>query len=145
MLKTIENENIIINETLNNKEYTYEVMDELSKYYDDLYLIIGADNITHFDKWKCVDKLLKHHIIVVGRNQIDTSEYIRRFDSDKFILVNDIDLNISSTMIRNYIGNQDYESLNGLLNDRVIKYIEDNKLYSNVYDNPRKLIMNKNM
>lgn len=130
MLKFFKNKNVIINEKLNNKKYTYEVLDELNKKYSNLYLIIGADNIISFDKWKNVNKILKHHVIVVGRNNIDVNKYLNNFDKSRFIIVDNINYDISSTDIRKKIENYDFESLTSLLDKRIIKYIKDNNLYT---------------
>lgn len=130
MLKFLENDNTIINTTLNNKEYTYQVLNELSHEYSDLYLIIGADNIVSFDKWNNVDQILNHHVIVIGRNNIDINKYLDKFDKSKFMVLNDINYDVSSTFIREKIKNNDFESLKGLVNDKVIDYIKENNLYS---------------
>ena len=129
MLKTIENNNIIINEELNNIKYTYQILEELNKTYDNLYLIIGADNIIHFDKWNHLDYILKSHVIVVGRNDIDIKEFVKKFNSDHFVIVDDFDYKVSSSYIRERIKNNDFDSLEGLVNSDVIKYIKKNKLY----------------
>ena len=128
MLKTIENDNILINTTLNTKEYTYQVLNELSKEYNDLYLIIGADNIANFDKWKNVEEILNHHVIVVGRNNININNYLSKFDKSKFIIV-ESNYEISSTEIRKIIKNNDYSALKEIVNNKVIEYIKTNKIY----------------
>lgn len=128
MLKTIENDNVIINKTLNNKKYTYQILNELSKEYNNLYLIIGADNIISFDKWKNVDEILKHHVIVIGRNDININDYLNKFDRSKFIIIENNN-DISSTNIRELVKNNDYNSLKQIVNDKVINYIKDNNLY----------------
>ena len=50
MLKKYESDKIIIDTDCNNYEYTYMVMSKLKEEYDDLYLIIGADNIIAFNE-----------------------------------------------------------------------------------------------
>ena len=127
MLKFIENSNIVVNTTLNDKEYTYQVLDELSKKYNNLYLIIGADNIINFDKWKNVDKILNYKVIVVKRNNINVNKYLKKFDKTKFIIVDSLSLNISSTLIREKI--KKGELLIDMVNNKVIDYIKKNKLY----------------
>ena len=123
MLKFFENEVIIVDKTHNKYVYTTYLFKELEKEYTDtLYLIIGADNIINFDKWKDYKELLKYKIIVINRNNIDIDTYINKYNSNNFIIIKDyIPLDISSTDIRN--GNDDY------LNPRVLKYIKENKLY----------------
>lgn len=124
MLKYLENENIIIHTTLNKYEYTYEILDELKKEYNDLYLIIGADNLEKFNLWKNVDKILENKILIINRNSIDVSKYM---NNKNFILVNGLDeINISSTYIRENINKKDIEYL---LDKDVLKYIKDNNLY----------------
>ena len=127
MLKIFKNDKIIIDELHNSLEYTYELMRELSKEYnDELYLIIGADNIIDFDKWKNYEELLNYKIIVMNRNNIDIKSYIKKYNTSNFIVVNDYDfLNVSSTEIRNNLNNE-------YLDKRVLEYIKKNNLYKEV-------------
>ena len=124
MLKYFENEDIKI-DTKNNKYiYTYELLNKLSKEYDDeLYLIMGADNIIEFDKWKNYKKLLKYKIIIVNRNNIDINKYIKKYDTNNFIVINDYKyIDISSTELR--------ENLNSkYIDKKVLDYIKKNNLF----------------
>lgn len=125
MLKIFENDNIHIYNVNNNFKYTYELMRRLSKEYinDELYLIIGADNIINFNKWKNYKELLKYKIIVMNRNNIDIYKYIEKYNSNNFIVLKDYpSINISSSVIRsNLTCNQ--------LDKRVLDYIKKNNLY----------------
>ena len=131
MLKYYETDKIIINETLNDLPYTYEVINELKKEYktDELYLIIGADNIILFDKWKHYKELLKLNIIIYTRNDIDIKSHLERLNKkDKYIIIDKVkNIDISSTQVREKIKN--HENLNKYLDDFVINYINKNKLY----------------
>ena len=51
MLKCYESEKIIIEQDINNLKYTYEIMNALKNRYkdDELYLVLGADNIIKFN------------------------------------------------------------------------------------------------
>ena len=129
MLKYLESENVSICSKLSDKEYTYEVLNELNKKYNNLYLVIGADNIISFNKWKNVNDILKHHVIVVDRNEIDINKYLLDFDKSKFIICKDVNIDVSSTKIRNNIKNKDYDSLYEIMDKRIIDYIKKNKLY----------------
>ncbi len=124
MLKFFESDNIIIDQKHNNIKYTYELMRELTSEYDDeLYLIIGADNIINFDKWKNYEELLNYKIIVMNRNNIDIDSYIKKYNTPNFIVINDFPfLDISSTEIRNNLDNE-------YLDKRVLEYIRKNNLY----------------
>lgn len=127
MLKYIESDNIIIDTTNNNYDYTYQILNEYSKEYKDIYLIIGADNIIKFNEWKNIDDILKYNIIVLNRDNIDIKYYIDKykFDINKFIILSDYPyIDISSSTIRNNIDdNKKY------LDSRIYKYIKDNNLY----------------
>jgi nicotinate-nucleotide adenylyltransferase len=129
MLKLIENKNVIINDTLYKKKYTYQVLNELNKQYDNLYLIIGADNIINFDKWKNIDCILNHHVIIVSRNNIDINKYLKNYPKENFTIVDDVDIKTSSTIIRNKIKQFGYESIIRYVNNDIINYIIKNKLY----------------
>ena len=124
MLKTFENDKIKVDTIHNNYPYTYELMRALKHELDDeLYLILGADNIIDFDKWKEYKELLQYKIIVVNRNNIDIKKYIKKYNSNNFIIVNDYNnLNVSSTLIRNNISKK-------YLTKEVFNYIKNNHLY----------------
>lgn len=125
MLKFYENENIKI-DTYNNKySYTYKLMRSLSKEYkdDELYLIMGADNIIDFDKWKNYEELLNYKIIVMNRDNIDIYKFTNKFNSNNFIILDNYNnIKISSTNIRSNI-NSEY------LDKEIKDYIVENKLY----------------
>ena len=124
MLKFFENENIIIDSIHNNYPYTYQVIDSLRKDYkdDDFYLVMGSDNLEKLHLWKNIDKILENKIIVLRRGDTPIDEYLKRFDRNKFIIVDDFEyLDVCSTDIRNGIYND--------IDDRVIEYIKRNNLY----------------
>ena len=124
MLKFFENNKIIIDTNHNNLIYTYDLVKEIENDYpnDQLYIIMGADNIINFDKWKNYQELLKYYIIVMNRNDVDINTYISKYNGH-FIVINDFKpLNISSTEIRNNINSK-------YLDKRVINYIKNNYLY----------------
>ena len=124
MLKLYENENIKI-DTKNNKYiYTYELLNKLNKEYDDeLYLIMGADNIIEFDKWKNYKEILNYKIIIVNRDNIDIEKYIKKYNTNNFIVVSNYKyIDISSTEIRNNLNSK-------YLDERVRDYINKNELF----------------
>lgn len=133
MLKFYDNENIIIDNKNNNIEYTYQILDNLSKEYkeDDLYLIIGADNIINFDNWKNYKEILTYNLIILNRDNIYILKYLEKLNKkDKYIIVNDLpNIDISSTMIRNKIKDSDIKNILELIDKEVYEYIESNNLY----------------
>lgn len=127
MLKFYENDNIKVDTSNNNYQYTYQLMRKLKKEYshDELYLIIGADNIINFKKWKNYEELLTYNIIIMTRNNIDILKYTSHL-TGKFTVVNDYNFtDISSTKIRNNVFlNKKY------LQKDIYQYIIENKLYN---------------
>ena len=127
MLKFYENDNTKVDTSNNNYQYTYQLMRKLKKEYshDELYLIIGADNIINFKKWKNYEELLTYNIIIMTRNNIDILKYTSHL-TGKFTVVNDYNFtDISSTKIRNNVFlNKKY------LQEDIYHYIIENKLYN---------------
>ena len=121
MLKFYENDKIKIDTTHNNYPYTYELLNALKKSYpkDELYLIIGSDNLEELHKWKNINEILKNKIIVLRRNNIMKNPDI---DDANIIYVDNFDnIDISSTEIRK--GNYKY------LDSNIKDYIIKNNLY----------------
>ena len=131
MLKFYENDNIFIDSVNNDYQYTYQLMRRLSEVYksDELYLVIGADNIINFDKWKKYEELLSYNIIIMNRDNVDILKYILK-SKGKFNVISDYKfIDISSIKIRS-----DIYKYRKYLYDRVFKYIIDNKLYGGSYE-----------
>ena len=125
MLKLYENDNIIVDEEHNNIKYTYLLMRELTKLYGEyeLYLILGADNIRDFDKWKNYQELFNYKIIIMNRDNINIYKYLDKYNSNNFIVINDYQfLPISSSIVRNNLDSQ-------YLSPKVLKYIKEHHLY----------------
>lgn len=125
MLKVYENDKVIVDTKHNNYPYTYQVLNSLKKDYkdDELYLIIGSDNIEKFDLWEHVDEILENKVIVVRRDDTDIEKYTAKFNTNNFIIVNEFKpIDISSSRIRN---NKDYN----YLDKEVYNYIKENNLY----------------
>lgn len=133
MLKYYESENIIIDNTLNNVEYTYQILEELKKRYsnDEFYLIIGADNVEKLYLWKNIDAILENKILVIPRDNIDIKPFVEKYEKrDNFIVVNDFSsMFISSSSIVKHIKENDFEFASSYLDEFVLKYIIDTNLY----------------
>lgn len=133
MLKLFENDKIIIDNQNNSVKYTYELLRILKKEYknDILYLIIGADNIINFDKWKNYKELLTYHLIILNRDNININSYLNKLGKkDKYIITHDLpNIDISSTTIRKLLKEGNTGTLRGIINDKVLDYIKENNLY----------------
>ena len=131
MLEKYESENIIIEKELNNIEYTYLLINALKKKYknDSLSLILGADNIVYFDKWKHYKELLKLELIIYKRDNIDIKYYLDKLNKkDNYIIIdNTKSINISSSEIREVLNS--FYNLENLIDKDVLDYIISNDLY----------------
>lgn len=128
MLKLISNDIIL---SLENEEKKYlgtvGALDILSLQYDDLYFVMGADNLIDIKTWIEYERLLKtYNFIVITRDDIDIYDFIDKNLSEykshfKFI---NLSLDVSSSKIR-----EDVDKNKDLLNPLVYEYIKKNHLY----------------
>ena len=127
-----KSDNIIIDNRYNDLEYTYMILDRLKEECDDeLYLIIGADNVINFDKWKNYKEILNNKILVIPREGIDIEKYLDKYDNkNNFILVDGFkEMDISSTNIRDLLKRKRYDEVEEYLDKEIIEYIKKNNLY----------------
>ena len=124
MLKFFETDKIIIDTIHNNYPYTYQVIDSIKKDYknDDLYLVIGSDNLEKLYLWKNIEKILENYVIVFQRGKTNINSYLEKYDKSKFIIIDNFqNIEVSSTEIRN--GGKDN------VDKKVLEYIRNNQLY----------------
>ena len=111
--------------------YTINTLNALkSKYPEtDFSLIIGADNLALFERWKDSDVIMSNFdMLVYPRPGVDLDSLMQKYPKVR-ILENAPLHDVSSTEIRRRISSG--ESVSGLVNPEVEKYIRDNNLYSN--------------
>ena len=130
------NENVVISDIEREEyHYTYQNMAILKEKYksDELYLIIGADNLFELNTWKnYIDLLNGNSFIVFGRNDLNIEEYINiNFTNwkNKFIIKEPVG-NLSSTLIRESV--KEGNNLDGYLSASVRDYILEKHLYKGV-------------
>lgn len=133
MLKLNCVDKMVVNEELGEFKYTYQVMEELKRAYpdDELYLIIGADNIINFQFWKKYEIILENKILILPRDNVDIQKYIKKFDNpEQFQVVDGFhEVDISSTEIRDSVKRRDYRKVKKLVGSKVLNYIIQNNLY----------------
>jgi nicotinate-nucleotide adenylyltransferase len=111
------------------KSYTVDTLKYFKQKYDDLYFVIGADNIKDFHRWKEPYTILKlAKLIVTNRGGIE-QKIPKRLRGKKIFVCKIPDIEISSTLIRNNIRSN--KSIKYLVPEKVEKYIIKNKLYTN--------------
>lgn len=113
------------------KSYTINSLKKLKEIYGSdakLFLIIGADNLIQLPKWKEPEKLFELSEVIV----INRPDYSHENSDTKFIgkvkFVNIPFMEISSSMIRQYI--KEGRSIKYLVDEKVRKFIKDNNLYT---------------
>jgi len=95
---------------------------------DDIYFVVGADNLHGMEKWINIEGILSEFkIIVLGRNKIDAkslilSNNVLKRHLSSFIIFEDFNINISSTNFRKTFDKDDVP-------EKVYEYIVDNELY----------------
>ncbi len=117
------------------KSYTYETLRELKEIHknDELYIIMGADMFMTLMQWKNPQIIFNLSTIVTfPRDLLDItklemqSKMLESFGA-KSIILNEKTFDLSSTVIRENIGDKEFISRN--LNNDVYKYIINHKLY----------------
>lgn len=130
-----KSDRIVVDKRYNDIEYTYMILDKLERECDDeLYLIIGADNVINFDKWKNYQKILERKILVIPRENIEMDKYFSRYEKkDNFIVVEGFkEVDISSKEIRGLLHDGKYDEVKKYLDKEIIEYIKKNDLYVSI-------------
>lgn len=124
MLEIFANEKIVIEREANELPYTYQLMRELKKRYpqDELFLILGADNLLRFDQWREYEELLKFPFLLIKRNGIDVKKEMQRLGKTDYRLLPLKEMDISSTYIREHF--HDYDAVRNMIDIRVYRYLK---------------------
>ncbi|MBP3938619.1 MAG: nicotinate (nicotinamide) nucleotide adenylyltransferase [Clostridia bacterium] len=119
------------------KSYTYETVTLLRGDYpdDELIFFIGSDMLFTFHQWVNPDVILDCVKICAVSRKDDIGEekledYIEEYfpkDKERFITCDFDPIELSSTQIRKAICNG--ESVEGLIDEKVLKYIKEKELY----------------
>ncbi len=109
------------------KSYTIETLRYFKKKFDNLYFVIGADNIKEFHKWKEPDAILEiAKIIVTNRGGLDI-KIPSKIRGKKILTCQIPQIEISSSIIREKI--QGNKSIKYLVPESVENYIIKKNLY----------------
>ena len=108
--------------------YTHQTLDYFKNKYPEheFYYIMGEDSFMTIDSWRNYEKILNDHLIVFARTSIEKdSDLVKKFeqikkDNEKIYLIDNLNINISSTLIRE----EDKVKTAAILHD-CAKYNED--------------------
>ena len=114
--------------TMPKPSYTIDTLNALQAKFpdDELYLVIGADNWTVFDRWRNSEEILaKYHVLIYPRlgHDVVIPEALR----DRVTLVNAPIIELSSTAVRERLAQG--LSVRYYVPDEVLGYIERKGLY----------------
>ena len=132
MAKLFETDNIVIETKDNNIKATYDLIKSKEKEFinDEIYLIIGGDNLEYLEKWINFENLIKYPFIIVGRDNFNKS-YIdnkfKNYNKDNYVILDMENIDISSSEIRGSINSENVKKQ--VLDKRVFEYIISNNLY----------------
>ena len=132
MIKLFSSDTILVEEKDNNVKATYDFLKLKEKEFkgDELWLILGGDNLENLHKWINFMKLIEFPFIVIKRDGFDESYIEKRFsemNKRNYKILDIPNIDISSTYIRENIDNP--EKLDKVIDHKVYQYIQDNKLY----------------
>jgi len=120
-------------ELKNELKYTYETLDYFKNIFPDnqIYFILGADNLESIKTWKRSSYLLEnYYFLVVDRDnsKVKLEKIYKEYrEHIEFVpIAQDI---ISSTIIRRYLKEKEFKSVSNELDNDVLKYIIKNNLY----------------
>lgn len=119
----------------NDKSYTYDTLIELKKLYPDseFFLIIGADQIIHFDKWYRYEDILGMVTLCTSARENEEEKQLiiksakRLGIKDSFYMSSRAVIKVSSSEIREKIKNG--SDVSSLLPKKVFDYISEKGLY----------------
>lgn len=132
MVKLLCSDRILVDEKNNDTKSTFDLLQIIKKDFinDELFLIIGGDNIEHLHKWINYSKLIEYPFIVVKRDSYDDLYIKKRFlemNKSNYQLLDIPNIDISSSYIRNNVDN-DSRVVN-YIDQNVYRYIKDHNLY----------------
>lgn len=114
--------------------YTYQTLNHFKEKYsqDEIYFICGSDNLSEFDTWKEYEWILSNFkLLVVKRNSDNLEKIMKKYSKyRKNIIITTLNENyLSSTIIREKIGNKKLEEIKNNLEKEIYLYIKREGLY----------------
>lgn len=131
-LATKQFNNVVVSEIeMEDSDFlgTYQSLIRISdKYQEEVYFVVGADNVLTMEKWINIDGILSEFkIIVLGRSDIDVKSFVLenkvlKRHPKSFIIFEDFKVDVSSTEFRETFDQT-------MVPKPVYDYIIENELY----------------
>ena len=125
---------------LNQKEkiYAKDIFAKLKNIYakDDIYFIIGADNVYSMILWQDFENIVKNYKYIViqrgilnRKNLIEANETLKKYSQNFNGIENKKYNDFSATVVREKIKNNNVDDIYVYIPEEVYEYIQKNKLY----------------
>ena len=127
MCKLYETKRIEVETELNCVSCSYEGFTKYQEKHpnDELYLILGADNLLKFETWVNYEEMLKYPFIIIKRDKLDDkyiNKRMKEFNKKNYVILDIPIMDISSTFIRNNIDKP--RLLKGKIDPRIYNYMK---------------------
>ena len=119
--------------------YTFDTLAELKKTYpgEAIYFLAGSDMFLYIEHWHRYEEVLKMCVFAVAFRQNDETEKneVKELREKlakagyRIELLENAAYEISSTQLRDRIGNRDFEGIGEYISPEVLDYIKEKKIY----------------
>lgn len=110
-----------------NISYTIDTLHELKKHYNHIELIVGADNLETFDRWKSPEEIIKLATLLVLRRKTGNDSGNKIKFMDRAVMLETPRIDISGTEIRDRVKRG--LPVDFLVPQKVMEYIYNLNLY----------------
>jgi len=122
----------------NNLISTYRSLDYIKSEYpsDDIYFVMGADNLKGFHTWKKYEYILDNYNLIIIDRDLDYKEELERYSKYKgeIVIARDVVTNeVSSSAIREFIYNDSEFDYSRYLDRKVYEFIKEKGFYKKGY------------
>ena len=111
----------------NKISYTVDTLKKFSKSGDEIYFIIGEDNLKDLHIWKDPDEILSLSKIVIASRKKNSEQNKNHINNSKIIYANSPVISISSTQVRERVAQG--KSIKYFVHPAVEEYISKEGLY----------------
>ncbi len=114
-----------------NPTHTFDTILKAKKYFpgNEFFWLMGTNLVEEFSSWSKPKMVLQEAKLILFPVPGSEHEKNSLFNSDNSIIVQAKEIDLSSTIVREKLSKG--ESIEDLVDEKVLDYIEENRLYSN--------------